>query len=89
MRGGMLCQTHKKNNQTDRTDPTATPMNENLPTQDEATARMIEMMEQLLRHSETLEQATDAHAQKLSELEQKIRELDGQFRNSRNNETFR
>ena len=47
------------------------------------------MMEQLLRHSESVAQATDAHAQKLSELEQKIRELDGQFRNSRSNETFR
>jgi len=50
---------------------------------------MIDMMEQLIRHSESVEQATNANTQKLSELEQKIRELDGQFRNSRSSETFR
>jgi|GEM_PF-5039391 len=64
-------------------------MTDSIPTQDEATARMIDMMEQLIRHSESVEQATNANTQKLSELEQKIRELDGQFRNSRSSETFR
>jgi len=65
------------------------PMIENLPTHDKATAGMIDMMAQLIRHSASLEQATTANAQKLSELEQKVRELDGQFRNSRSSETFR